>query len=250
MPISNSDPRAVSEAAFHDARIKGGDAVRSRLNYAYASVIDVYEFTRVPHGYYDRRVMEVGCFRGDQAATLMGFKGEYVGIDISAAAIEHCRLRELPSNFRFEIDDANVLGSIEDKSIDYVFGQGVLHHLDLPRFAKSLAVKLTPNGFARFVEPAQGNALLRLFRKLSPSLRTPDERPFDSTSLAQLAEHFDVKVTYKAFLRPFVPMLLLNARPVVSVCRRLDQWLLRSRRLQPQAWLLQLELRKPSRHIS
>lgn len=234
--------RARSEAEFHDARIHVED--EQRLSYAYASVADVYEFGAVPPECMDRAVLEIGCFRGDQAVALDGFHGRYIGIDISPAAIDHCRGLGLHDAFQFRVEDANSLESIDDDSIDYAFGHGVLHHLELERFAPALSRKLSARGFARFVEPAQGNLLLRAFRKLTPQLRTPDEYPFDRAAIALLQRHFDVRIAYQALLRPYAPMLFGNHRAVVRASRWLDDRLLRHRMLQEQAWLLQIELRK------
>jgi SAM-dependent methyltransferase len=230
-----------SEARFHDARAQGEK--NDRLGYAYASVADVYEATRVPSDVRDRSILEIGCFCGDAAAALGDFSGRYAGVDISPAAIEECRRRSLPPNFRFLVDDANVLATVEDGSIDYAFGNGVLHHLDLPAFSAALARKLAPGGFGRFVEPARGNILVRAFRKATPGLRTPDEHPFDAGALRQLEERFDVEVTYHALLRPFLPMLFGNARAATAVARWVDDRLLRHRVFQGQAWLLCIELR-------
>ena len=238
----NSDARARIEAEFHDARIHVED--EDRLGYAYASVADVYEFGAVPEECMDRTVLEIGCFRGDQASALRGFRGRYVGIDISPAAIAHCTELGLPAEFEFRVDDANVLAGMADGEVDYAFGHGVLHHLDLARFAPALARKLSSRGFARFVEPAQGNLLLRAFRRLTPQLRTPDEYPFDRAAIALLRRHFDVRIAYQALVRPYAPMLFLNSMSVIRASRWLDDRLLRHRFFQDQAWLLQIELRK------
>lgn len=237
-----SDERARSEASFHDARILITD--EQRLGYAYASVVDVYEFSTVPPDRCSASVLEIGCFRGDQARALADFTGRYLGIDISPESIAHCLRLELPDNYAFRVDDANELATVGDGSVDYAFGMGVLHHLDLTRFAPAMARKLSPDGCARFVEPAQGNLLIRAFRKLTPQLRTPDEYPFDRASIETLKRHFSVQVSYKALLRPFVPMLLLNNKSVVRATRWLDDRLLTRPALQEQAWLLQIELRR------
>lgn len=124
--------RTRNEAEFHDARINTPD--EHRLSYAYASVADVYEFCAAPLECVGGTILEIGCFRGDQASALAarGFTDRYMGIDISPAAIAHCRSLGLPPNFEFHVEDANSLGIIEIESIDYAFGNGVLHHLELP----------------------------------------------------------------------------------------------------------------------
>lgn len=233
--------RAQAEADFHDARINTPG--ERRLAYAYASVADVYAFGGVPGECLDRSLLEIGCFRGEQALALDGFRGTFRGIDISPAAVAHCTRLGLPSNFQFQVDDANVLATVADASIDYAFGHGVLHHLELGRFAPALARKLRAGGYARFVEPAQGNVLLRAFRSLTPRLRTPDEHPFDRGSIEVLQRHFDVRITYQALLRPYLPMLFFNNSAVTRLSRWAEARLLRRRFFRSQAWLLQIELR-------
>ena len=242
MSNCDQDSRTLREASFHDERISDGDNIRGPLAYAYVSVLDVFEFTRLRPAYFDKRILELGCFRGEQARSLTGFSGQYTGVDISGAAVDYCNSLGLPAHFRFVVDDASQLDSIADGSIDYAFGHSVLHHLDLDRFAVNLARKLASSGFARFVEPAQGNLALRLFRALSPSLRTADELPFNDASIAALERHFKVRITYHALLRPFLPMLFLNAGWMTNWCRRLDDFLLRRAWLQKQAWWWQIEL--------
>ena len=241
-PHDHTQARLDSEADFHDARINTPD--EHRLGYVYRSVADVYSFCTPPDDAMRGSILELGCFRGDEALALRdrGFPGRYAGIDISPASIEHCQHLGLPAGMTFSVDDANVLETIDDGSVDYAFGNGVLHHLDLTRFAPVLAHKLAPLGRARFVEPAQGNLPLRLFRRLTPALRTPDEYPFDNESIALLRRHFNVSVRHKALLRPILPMLALNSHAAIRLASELDDHLLRLQFLQSQAWLLQIEL--------
>lgn len=238
----STQSRLDNEADFHDARINTPD--EHRLGYVYRSVADVYSFCTPPDDAMHGSILELGCFRGDEALALhdRGFPGSYAGIDISPASIEHCQHLGLPAGMTFSVDDANVLETVDDASVDYAFGNGVLHHLDLPRFAPALARKLAPQGRARFIEPAQGNLPLRLFRRLTPTLRTPDEYPFDSDSIALLRRYFEVSVRHKALLRPILPMLAFNSRAAIRLASKLDDRLLRLRFLQGQAWLLQIEL--------
>lgn len=240
-PAIDQEVRDRNESAFHDARIDGDDR---KLGFAYASVKDVYDFTAVPPEYWNGSVLELGCFRGSRALAMEGFTGKYAGIDISPAAVDHCKALGLPANFEFRVDNANALDTVPDGQVDYAFGDGVLHHLDLPSMAPALARKLSARGCARFIEPAQGNFLLRAFRKLTPQLRTPDEHPFDRESIELLQRHFRVSIVHEALLRPFLPMLFMNSQWATSAARKLDRQLLRRPSLQRQAWLLQIELRK------
>lgn len=99
-------------------------------------------------------------------------------------------------------------------------------------------------GFAHFVEPAQGNLLLRAFRKLTPKLRTTDEYPFDAAAIALLEGHFDVRIRHQALMRLCPPMLFMNSKAVTRASRWIDDRLLRHRIFKNQSWLLQIELGK------
>lgn len=247
--MADGDAQAIArererfEAQFHDARVGEGDA-RRHLRYAYASVRDVYGFTNVPPDRLSSNVLEIGCFRGARAQALTAFSGRYTGIDISSASVDWCRRLGLASNFVFEVENANELARIKPQSVGYAFGDGVLHHLELERFVPALDRVLAPDGYARFIEPAQGNIALRAFRRLTPRLRTPDEHPFDDESLSLLRRSFDVRISYHGLLRPWIPMLAFNSRAVSRWTRRIDEALLDVPMLQRQAWLLLIELRR------
>lgn len=195
---------------------------------------DVYGYTNVPLAAWT-----VPCSSGVAFATIAraidGFNGRFVGIDISPSAVDHCRTLGLPANFDFQVDNANELAMIPDGSVGYAFGDGVRHHLDLAMLASALARKLSPDGYARFIEPAQGNILLRAFPRLTPKMRTLDERPFDQASVELLEAHFRVAITYQALLRPLLPMLFGNAESMIRATRWLDTRLLANQRLQLQA---------------
>jgi hypothetical protein len=240
-PVADHEERDRNEAAFHDARIEDDGR---KLGYAYASVKDLFGFTAVPREHWHGRVLELGCFKGSRALAMHGFQGRYAGIDISPAAVDHCKRLGLPANFEFRVDNANALSTVGDGEVDYAFGDGVLHHLDLESMAPALARKLSADGCARFVEPAQGNFLLRTFRKLTPHLRTPDEHPFDRASIELLQRHFKVAITHEALLRPLLPMLCFNGAWATGIARRLDRWLLRHAFYQQQDGLLLIEWRK------
>jgi SAM-dependent methyltransferase len=114
-PAASHAERERNEAAFHDARI---DDDGRKLGYAYASVKDLFGFTTVPRQFRHGSVLELGCFRGVRARALNGFPGRYTGIDISPAAVEHCKGLGLPANFEFRVDNANALVTVEDGEVD------------------------------------------------------------------------------------------------------------------------------------
>jgi SAM-dependent methyltransferase len=80
-----------------------------------------------------------------------------------------------------------------DSSFDRIWGNAVLHHLDVDRAGSELRRVLKPGGVAVFCEPWGENPLLSWARRSLPypgKERTPDEQPLSMGQLCQLQKHF------------------------------------------------------------
>jgi ubiquinone/menaquinone biosynthesis C-methylase UbiE len=97
-------------------------------------------------------------------------------INISEAELEKGKL--LAENVDFEIEfilmDANNL-TFNDATFDVVFGGAILHHLNIEMVVNHIYRVLKPNGKIVFLEPLNMNPFYKLYRKLNPKERTPDE---------------------------------------------------------------------------
>ena len=116
-------------------------------------------------------------------------------INISEAEIDRGRKRVVASGVspRFHLMDAHSL-EFEPDSFDMVFGGAILHHLDLGTALDQVARVLRPGGRIVFVEPLNINPVSKLVRFLTPNARTVDERPFGFRELAEVQEHFDIRI--------------------------------------------------------
>ena len=65
-----------------------------------------------------------------------------------------------------------------DGCFDFVFGRAILHHLDVKKSLMEVKRVLKAGGRSVFIEPLGMNPFINLFRYLTPSRRTPDEKPF------------------------------------------------------------------------
>jgi SAM-dependent methyltransferase len=116
-----------------------------------------------------------------------------------------------------------------DQSFDRIWGNAILHHLDLDKAAREIDRVLAPGGVAVFCEPWGGNRWLNWARQHLPyprKDRTTDETPLSPRGLAQLRIVFagvDVRgFQLFSMLRRVVPHRRVQAG--LGWC---DDWLLR-----------------------
>ena len=172
-----------------------------------------------------RRVLEIGCGTGENAAVLAAdTRAEVVAVDISAAFVAIARERHPADNLRFERLDLFGDKLLEFGTFDMVCGNGILHHLvvELPRVLRALRSLTNPGGGMAFIEPnflnpycafAFGTRIGRRFARLEP-----DEMAFKPRALrAALTEAGwqDVVVKMRDFLVPGLPLPLV--KPTLAI---------------------------------
>ncbi len=138
-------------------------------------------------------VLEYGCGQGGLAVRLAEHGAQVTGIDISDVAVdqatEQARRAGVADRARFRTMDAEAL-EFPDASFDLVCGNGILHHLDLDRALGEIARVLRDGGQAVFSEPLGHNALINLYRRRTPEMRTVDEHPLRMADLELARRHF------------------------------------------------------------
>jgi SAM-dependent methyltransferase len=182
-----------------------------------------------------KRVLEIGCGHGDFALKLLEAGASFVaGIDISDVYVTDAaqKVRNagfMPASHDFRVMDAHVLQYADD-GFDLVVGHGILHHLDLDVCLAEIRRVLKPGGCALFVEPLAGNPMLSLFRVLTPSARTVDEKPLSAGDLRRIEAGWDVASRYygvasapvaaltSLVLRPFPNNPLLGLADLAERC--------------------------------
>jgi SAM-dependent methyltransferase len=221
---SHEPERKQSEREFHDTRFE--HEVREPAQKFYAvtrgSTDAFLEAVRARAAGKD--LLELGSGPEPHGLALAGQAASVTGIDISAVAARRATEeaeRAGLQNTRFVVMDAEVL-ELPDDSVDLVFGEAVIHHLDLDRALPEIVRVLRPGGSAVFLEPMGHNPAINLYRRLTPDYRTPDEHPLMLDDL-KLAESF-----FEASERSFFHFLSLAAVPLRgrkrfdSILRALD----------------------------
>jgi SAM-dependent methyltransferase len=243
------DMRSERERRFFDQQELG----REGLDSVYAITATSREFFEglIRAHCPNVKVLELGCGWGLSSIRFAGWGADVIGIDVSTKRIEWAteKAAEQPKgSARFLVMDAERL-EFDDDTFDVVCGQAVLHHLELHRACSEIVRVLKPEGVAIFVEPLGHNPFINLFRRLTPNLRTPDERPLRMADVGIARKFFgrvDLRFFYLAALAA-VPFRRFGFFPaLIRRLNSLDRGVFATApRLRRYAWQIGIVLRDP-----
>jgi SAM-dependent methyltransferase len=140
------------------------------------------------------RALDFGCGHAMAAVVLARRGAEVTAFDLSCGYLAEAR-RRAESN-RVAIRFVQAEGArlpFADASFDRVWGNAILHHLDIKVAGRELRRILRPGGVAVFCEPWGGNPLLRFARRRMPYSgkgRTRHEEPLRPSHLRHLWQIF------------------------------------------------------------
>jgi len=226
------EARKMREKAFHDQEY--ADEVRWQAVDKYYSIIEGRarfweDFLRARCA--GKRVLEYGCGQGKYTPRLVEFGASVTAIDLSETAMENARAeaRAAGVQVEFRAMDAEAL-DFPDQTFDVICGNAILHHLDLERSFFEVARTLKPDGVAIFMEPLGHNPLINLKRRMTPTLRTPDEHPLKMSDFALARKQFgSVEIdAYHLLSLAAVPLRRAKNFPrIVAILDRVDAALFR-----------------------
>ncbi|MDC1122577.1 methyltransferase domain-containing protein [Nitrospinaceae bacterium] len=129
----------------------------------------------------------------------------------------------------FILMDAHDL-QFEDGTFDFVYGDAILHHLNMVSALDEIFRVLKPNGKILFVEPLDVNPMGKLIRSLTKKARTSDEQPLRLCDITEIEKRFETQFFYEELLSVPCGVLsgMLFKNPSNSLMRfafRVDQFL-------------------------
>lgn len=188
-------------------------------------------FYQIAQDVAGRTVLDYGCGQGTSSLEYLRRGAIVYGIDISpvyiAEAENAARSAGYPEDrFSFRVMDAHAM-SFPDNTFDRVVGMAILHHLDAETALNEIHRVLKPGGQVALVEPLADNPLLKLYRRLTPSLRTIDEKPFSRADLHQITRErgWRTNLSYAGVLEAPVAMatsLLMPKHHDNAILRLID----------------------------
>lgn len=220
--MSNNEikERVERERSWHDERFHH-DTRDETTGTFYFALEDWYKdyLNIVFEADADKNILELGAGL-ETIALKKDFNFSLTSVDISSKAINYLSSKKLGSNIKFEIQDVHDM-SYQNNTFDLILARGVLHHLEINIGIAEISRVLKNNGQILFGEPLSGNPLIRIYRYLTPHLRTPDEKPLTGKDIKFIKKSFDnVTVDYYGFFTLIFAILLKRHSPLA---RSLDK---------------------------
>jgi SAM-dependent methyltransferase len=143
---------------------------------------------------HELHVLDYGCGHGMAAIVLARRGASLTAFDLSPGYLHEAHRRAAANgvSIAFVQADGERL-PFADGSFDRVFGNAVLHHLNVRNAGRELFRVLKPGGLAVFCEPWGENPLLNWARRrlrYRGKDRTPDEQPLRAQQVRSLQEIF------------------------------------------------------------
>jgi SAM-dependent methyltransferase len=148
-------------------------------------------------------VLDLGCGEGKETLVLAQHGCGVVAVDLSPMQLNRARERveqALPAAKVWYVQANAEELPFRAGAFRAIHAKAVLHHLDMDSGAAEIGRLLQPGGRAALAEPLRRHPLFRAARRLTPRLRTMDERPLEAEELVAFGRRFALSQTAWFFL--------------------------------------------------
>jgi len=184
-----------------------------------------------------KRVLDIGAGTGEYSVHFARRGASVVAVDLSpemcaiarSSAEKHC----VAGRVEIRQGTLETVGLLPE-SFDGIFGNAILHHLNLDRDVPCLVSLLKKGGFFVFAEPLRHNPVANLYRYLTPHWHTPGEGPLGFEDIENMRRFF-TRLSYSNFylishIRVLVRQLFRSerlSRDVFEALFPVDEFILR-----------------------
>ncbi|MBI3999560.1 MAG: class I SAM-dependent methyltransferase [Candidatus Omnitrophica bacterium] len=178
--------RITREKSFHDAWA-------STINLDELLVRETFESPTAVENQYalnllgnltGKKILDLGCGAGETSVYFALLGAETYACDISQGFLDVAKklAEKFNVHINFSLAEASAL-PYPSGYFDCIFGNGILHHVNLGPAIKETHRVLKKSGTAVFIEPLPYNPIINIYRHMAKGVRTEDEKPLSFKQL-------------------------------------------------------------------
>jgi len=188
-----NEGRLQKEAAFHDEWASGVDVAQTLVDETFTAntAIENQHVLKQFGNLQGKRVLDYGCGAAEGGIYFAKQGAIVTAIDVSAGMLSLAERLAKHHGVSIETRQVNTDRiPAENDEFDYIYGNGVLHHVPLDTAMPEIARILRPAGRACFIEPLPYNPVINVYRKIAKDVRTDDERPLTFGQIDRFRNQF------------------------------------------------------------
>ncbi len=140
-----------------------------------------------------KKILDLGCGVGDASIYFAKKGADVKAIDISPKMVsflkKFAKKEKVGRKIHSMVMPAETL-LFSQSTFDYVYGYGVLHHVDFLKTASEIKRVLKKGAYGYFIEPLAYNPVIEVYRKMASQVRTDDEKPLSLADIKKFSSFF------------------------------------------------------------
>ncbi len=139
----------------------------------------------------NKKILDLGCGLGEASLFFNSLDAEVYSQDISLQQLIKLKKNAIDYNapISLNLSDASAL-PFKNSTFDFVYGNGVLHHIDIPTATNEIKRILKPNGKAAFIDPLPYNPAIKIYRNMARKFRSSTEKPLSKAQIKWICKQF------------------------------------------------------------